>query len=163
MEKIVRLGTVACGRSNVSVFCKIKLVDGRLSITGVEGPTQGGNCRGGCGQIDLHLRADEFAAFAPGWDRADVSRFLKLWGRWHLNDMRAGSAVQETHLRALDYDRAANGEHYTWAKSELAKVGLHPDADGYAYGSSWKSEELPSDVVEWLFARPDTDKTPAWI
>lgn len=34
---------------------------------------------------------------------------------------------------------------------------------GYEYGSAWKREELPADVVAFLEALPDTDKTPAWV
>lgn len=33
---------------------------------------------------------------------------------------------------------------------------------GYKWGSSWRYEPLPEDVVEWLKNLPGTDKTPAW-
>ncbi len=34
---------------------------------------------------------------------------------------------------------------------------------GYKYGTSWKTEEVPQDVIDWLFALPDTTKRPAWV
>ena len=34
---------------------------------------------------------------------------------------------------------------------------------GYEYGTSWLIEEVPADVIEWLFNLPYTKKTPAWI
>lgn len=34
---------------------------------------------------------------------------------------------------------------------------------GYKYGTSWKKEEVPEDVIEWLFALPDTEVKPAWV
>ena len=34
---------------------------------------------------------------------------------------------------------------------------------GYKYGTSWKSEEVPQSVIDFLFALPDTTITPAWV
>lgn len=34
---------------------------------------------------------------------------------------------------------------------------------GYKYGTLWKKEEVPKDVIDWLFSLPDTDVQPAWI
>lgn len=86
-KKVVRIGT----RTEVgSVFCKIEFANGRLSISGVEGPKSNGNCRGGCGQIDMHLRDQpaESWAFAPGWNAELLAKFWDAWERWHLNDMK---------------------------------------------------------------------------
>lgn len=87
--KIIRLGTVEAWRGRrVSVFCKITLRDGRLSITGVEGPTPNGDAVS-CGQIDMHLRdkpASEWK-LAPGWNADLLARFFATWKRWHLNDL----------------------------------------------------------------------------
>lgn len=33
---------------------------------------------------------------------------------------------------------------------------------GYKYGTAWKTEEVPQDVIDWLFALPDTPVEPAW-
>lgn len=34
---------------------------------------------------------------------------------------------------------------------------------GYRYGSKWLREEVPEEVLEWLFALPDTTVEPAWV
>lgn len=34
---------------------------------------------------------------------------------------------------------------------------------GYKYGTSWKKEEVPEDVLEWLFNLPRTNTQPAWV
>ena len=34
---------------------------------------------------------------------------------------------------------------------------------GYKYGTSWKKEDVPEDVVEWLFSLPDSEVKPAWV
>lgn len=89
MKKVVRLGTVGFD----DVFCKIEITNGNLSISGVEGPLKNGNCSGSCGQIMMHLKAESVKP-APGWNTALIQRFLEVWERWHLNDMRAGCEHQ---------------------------------------------------------------------
>lgn len=37
------------------------------------------------------------------------------------------------------------------------------DVCGHKYGSTWRFEPVPEDVLEWLRALPDTQSTPAWI
>lgn len=34
---------------------------------------------------------------------------------------------------------------------------------GYKYGSSWLKEEVPQDVIDWLFSLPEPTVTPAWV
>lgn len=100
MDKIVRIGTIPQGKSRASVFCQIQIKDGRLSISGVIGPTQSGNARGGCGQIDIEfahrnpkdndkryscpVQPEEFN-FALGWNKNKWFTLLDIWQKWHLN------------------------------------------------------------------------------
>ncbi len=131
-RKVVRPGTVPTyvGR-RTSVFCKIELTeDGRLSISGVEGPTASGDCIGGAGQIGMHyahrnpanddrrsssLTRPEDFTFAPGWDAERWLDFLDVWKRWHLNDMSPACE----HQRALGWVEAAREEVtlYHWRLS----------------------------------------------
>ena len=158
-QKVVRLGVLRDPQCNV--YCKIEYTNGRLSIMGVEGPTRNGNAVGGCGQ--LSLSATDISEPAPGWSTERIAQFLDVWEKWHLNDMRAGSPAQRAHLATLQYPGySATRSHYEWACDELRAVGLHPDA-GYLYGSSWLREDVPDDVVAFLFALPDTDIQPAWV
>ena len=163
--KIIRLGTVEAWRGRrVSVFCKITLQDGRLSITGVEGPTPNGGAVS-CGQIDMHLRDKPASEWnlAPGWNAALLARFFATWKRWHLNDMRAGSAAQEAWLRENPVNAIYPESHYEKTCEALAAAGLNPDADGYRYGTAWQREDIPDDVTAWLQALPATDRQPAWV
>lgn len=34
---------------------------------------------------------------------------------------------------------------------------------GYKYGTSWLTEEVPSEVIDWLFSLPDSEIKPAWV
>ena len=34
---------------------------------------------------------------------------------------------------------------------------------GYKYGSAWRFEEVPAEVIDWLKSLPDTKITPAWV
>lgn len=144
-EKVVRLGTAkTCGGRHYSIYAKIKFDGKKLSISGVEGPLPSGNCLGGAGQIDMHKPIVE--TLAPGWSRSTLKRFWDTWARWHLNDMQA----------ACEHQRA-KGETYK----------THPDAIcpdcNYSLGSKWLTEAVPDDVLQFLVALPETDKTPAWV
>ena len=68
---------------------------------------------------------------------------------------------------------AANYEH---TSTDIQMLGLlrqdeHPDGIlgkpcpvcGYQYGRSWYKEDVPQEVVDWLFRLPETTVRPAWI
>ena len=46
---------------------------------------------------------------------------------------------------------------------ELGFIGRECPVCGYKYGTSWKVEEVPQDVIEWLNNLPETKVTPAWV
>lgn len=53
-----------------------------------------------------------------------------------------------------------------WVRYEESELGIlcKPcPVCGYKYGSSWIKEEVPQDILDWLFALPETKVTPAWI
>jgi hypothetical protein len=45
----------------------------------------------------------------------------------------------------------------TWERWHLND--LRPNEDG----TGWTREEVPQDVIDWLQALPDADRTPAWV
>lgn len=89
MKKIIRLGKVKVCNRKVNLFCSIKYNNGRLSISGVEGPKRNGDAYGSCGQVKMHIDNDyiDNMEFAPGWNRELFEKFLEIWRKWHLNDM----------------------------------------------------------------------------
>jgi len=235
MYKVVNPGKVLIGKQLARVFCKIKIEDGKLTISGVEGPLRSGNARGGCGQINpLEL---DLSTLTPGWTVKKLAKFNAIWRRWHMNDMRPWCEHQyklweldkehpsieikelkrsDKYLRAVknakkgemesnDYNSwrliAQRVEYFTtcyphkhpdkWGIDgetliqegwiEVGKKELkdrkwvyeseHPEGIlckpcpvcGYKYGTEWRKEELPADVVEFLTGLPETTVTPAWV
>lgn len=75
-------------------------------------------------------------------------RLYQIWKRWNLNDMRAGTFVQEEILRQAK-NKGVDVSDYDKACDYLRKLGVYDD-DGYRYGSAWLKEELPQDVIDYL-------------
>lgn len=68
-------------------------------------------------------------------------KLVELWKRWHLNDLRAGDELQEGYLRAWG---KGGGYEERCAALENAGILVH---NGYKYGTSWKTEKVPSVVL----------------
>lgn len=133
-----------------SVFITIKWHDGKLSISGVEGPRGNGDAWGSCGQIVM----GDWSGYKAHGD-SDLDMIKRLWDRWHLNDMQAGDAVQMAWLR-----ENGHGKDYTETCKKLEAVGLLTH-DGYKYGSKWLRVEVPWCVVAYFHALPeDGEKMP---
>jgi hypothetical protein len=76
------------------------------------------------------------------------ARLYDIWKRWHLNDMRAGTFVQEEILRQAK-DKGADLSTYEKACDYLHGLDSLID-DGHKYGSAWLKEELPQDVIDYV-------------
>ena len=141
-NKILKLGTNKTdGGRFYTVYSRIKIVDDKLSITGVEGPLSSGNALGSCGQIELNIEN-----LASDWTPEMLSTFRYVWNKYHLNHMNS----ECEHQRELGQ---------TWA--------THPEIEcitcGYILGSEWIYEPLPETVICFLESLPETNKIPAWI
>lgn len=119
--------------------------DGQLSIMG--------SGRHGSGQVSEYLTKDNPA---PGFTRKDCFRLKQVWKRWHLNHMRAGTPKQEEAVR--NWRKTADDPSYEDACKMLESIGLLTD-NGYRYGTGWLKEEVPLDILEWLFKLPGTGNT----
>lgn len=152
--------------------------NGRLSISGVEGPRANGNCKGSCGQIAMHMDDDYLAALNINrvWKRrygtrarAEIRQLLNTWDRWHLNDMVAGSPRQMAYIRANPDKFKGARDYYANALAVLGEAGLNPDTEylhngePYKYGHAWLREDVPADVLDWLRNLPDAEHEPAWV
>jgi hypothetical protein len=143
------------------LFAKISIENDRLSISGVIGPLQSGNAKGGCGQINMEFAhrnpshndkrygnptpASELR-FSRGWNADTWYSFLEVWHDWHLNDMHAECEHQE-----------AAGITYSSDPENVCSVC------GYEIGSAWTTRQLPADVISFLNSLPDTDRRPNWV
>ena len=156
------LGTLSDGR-HVRVEATYSVENGKdhLSITGetyllrrVDSET--------CGQID-----DDVLTLAHEQHSADIVRLVKIWRRWHLNDMQAGCEHQRAdawNKRPIDPDRPLTdygyfgGRSTTWNMLIWVTKEEHPDGllsepcptCGYKYGSAWLHEPVPTSVVRKL-------------
>lgn len=113
--------------------------DGVLHITG--------HCKGCSGQISDMLDNDDIIP-GNGITIAQVLRFKLIWERWHLNDMRAGDPVQEAAVREWRVDHPRY--EYDEVCMYLAEQGLLIH-DGYRYGTKWLKEEVPAEVLNFIF------------
>lgn len=160
--KTVRIGTKKTyGGRYYSVYCSIEYQKDILSITGVEGPIDGGNCIGSCGQIYDHIKP--IAHYAKGWNNELLDKFLEFWKSYHLNDMHAGTPEQDACI--VRY--GAKNMDYRDKCQLLEAHGLYevtlPNGTRYKYGTGWLRRDVPEHVLEWLYELPNTDRSPAWV
>lgn len=158
--KVVTPGYETIDGLEYTVFCTIQYKAGKLSITGVVGPFPNGNCKGGCGQISL----DETTPY----EGFPLEAFKRVWERWHLNDLRAGTPAQEEYLRRNPPQYTYPKTHYVTACAKLKRAGLNPDTsyfvEPYLYGTKWLTEMVPESVLEWLKSLPEAGRVipPCW-
>lgn len=133
MEKIVRIGAVEVYQNKwASIYCRIEYKSGKLSISGVIGPTKCGNALGSSGQINMEFlhrkpehndeRYEDLTKpsdinFAPGWNEKKWLDFLEYWHEWHLNDMQPGCE----HQAGWDTGKELELVEYSWT-DEFFKV-----------------------------------------
>ncbi len=111
MSKVVFVGTNQQGHK---MFCRIKIKDGNLSITGVESPLNNGDCKGSAGQIigSYKDRYNTIEKFSKGWSESMFGRFITIWDKWHLNNMTSHCE----HIDEVAYNRTLTVEAFCWSK-----------------------------------------------
>lgn len=98
-----------------------------------------------CGQV-----WEEAEQFFPGIGR--------IWRRWHLDDMQAGTPRQMKALQQFTDDMRRPGESLFGAQCRfLKKRRLHVD-HGHEFGSAWFFKPLPADVLAWARGELPIDK-----
>lgn len=138
-SRVLRPGAVevwkGSGKGSAPLFLKVEYKEGRLSISGVEGPRTNGDAWGSCGQCVDSLDPSRLRELAPGWTRETVKRLRETWDEWHLNDMRAGcehqraekwaergrQAVTVYHWRQMDGPRKARDDAEKAAQRALTR------------------------------------------
>lgn len=151
MYKVINPFTANINHQTSNVFIEIKIQEKDkgpvLSMMGVEGPFWNGDCRGGCGQINMHMDNEYLSQirFREGWNQEMVNTLLSIWDKWHLNDMRAG-CIHQRNAGPTSRDM----------------IGNECPTCGYRYGSAWLYESIPNDVLETLVNFPETDKQYPW-
>ncbi len=154
-SQIYRIGTAKtyAGRG-YSIYVKAEYSeDGRLSISGVEGPLPSGNAIGSCGQIDMHMNLDTIQPIAP-WTKAMIRRLLEIWKAWHLNDMKAGCEHQRANW---DVSEKLMVTSYTWSTK------FHKEREKAAKGAMSMAEyEYFAEVASRVYSVTTDTNTPKY-
>ena len=79
-------------------------------------------------------------------ENAELLDLLKLWRRWHLNDLCAGSNIQKEALLTWEGHSEAD---YKASCNYLESIGLLEER-GYKYGHAWLFERVPNEVLNQL-------------
>ncbi|MCK5639870.1 MAG: hypothetical protein KAJ19_03705 [Gammaproteobacteria bacterium] len=84
----------------------------------------------------------------PDYKRHDVkykriARIIQIWERWHLNDLTAGTVMQEDAIREW---KRTNDYEYGAACAFLKDIGLY-EVKGYKYGTAWLFEKIPDEII----------------
>lgn len=144
-ERVVRpafyIHRFGCEEFLVTIKYAVYDKDNRLSITG--------QYRGNGGQISHLLTLDELIP-AEGFEYADLVKLQDIWERWHLNHMRSGTPKQEAFIREHGL---SSGSNYDEICEALSKAGLLYN-EGHKYGSKHLKEEVPLEVIRYLFSLP---------
>lgn len=51
----------------------------------------------------------------------------------------------------------------SYSEHPLGFLGKPCPICGYKYGTSWIKEEVPEEIIKWLFKLPETKTKPAWV
>jgi len=73
-----------------------------------------------------------------------LSQIFKVWKRYHLNDMKAGTPDQESAINEWEKDHRYE---YGEACDHLESIDLIND-DGYRYGSKWLYSPIPQLILD---------------
>ncbi len=155
-NKTVHIGNGANG----NVFCKITYSDdGRLSITGVEGPKRDGDAIGSCGQIIMSEW--DIKIYAPGWSELLVVQFRHVWDKWHLNGMRpncehqVGPEWTSKDVEVVTYGLSSEGHKL---RKEAQKESERAALAGEVAALNETGKALLTDVwFKDMFTPPDAD------
>lgn len=232
IKKVVNPGKCERGQA----FCEINIIDGKLSIHGVIGPKNNGDCTGASGQCQDEIK-ESMVSLSDDWTPEMFEKFIDTWNEWHLNDLHPEcehqkqlgwieegkkklykhcfvidneTSKKQTELEKSIKEKLIEGlsvklneedrkllsypfskpiytetpdkfdlEHYKYStltavnstsrcwvryeEDERGLIGKPCPVCGYKYGTSWKTVELPEEVVNFIFSLPSTSITPAWV
>lgn len=116
-----------------------------------------------CGNIWNHLHTDIYCGgqcldtIAKYIHTPEFKEIYKLWKRYHLNGMHAGTPEQEAAIK--EWEAEGNRYEYTAVCDMLKARGLYEvnftglttgrryNNEPYKYGHGWIIEELPGEVI----------------
>lgn len=112
----------------------LKTVSGVYYCFSMSGSTREKEFRGGQSWGQCRQQMEEDGLFAS----KDLQRLAKLWERWHLNYLNAGTRKQRAKIRKAGFI----GQY----EQQLETLGDLATDRGYKYGEWWLVEILPEKV-----------------
>ncbi len=82
-------------------------------------------------------------------DNEEVKEVCAIWKRWHLNELKAGTRIQEKIIE--EYFTDISKYTFDEACALLKSKDLYKDR-GYVYGSQWLVDPLPLDEAKRIKA-----------
>lgn len=110
-------------------------------------------------------------SFTPTTDEiayANMKYFITVYNDESLSHEYGKLYANAYELKEKDCLGSSNIEYKTrgwipYKDNKLGFLGKPCPICGYKYGTSWKSEEVPKDVLKWLENLPKTKVRPAWV
>lgn len=144
---IIQLGKVDAtdnGIKDNAVDIQIKLEDGKFTASGsIWNRLKSDIIAGG-------QNLDEIAGLFP--DNVTVAKIHTIWKKYHLNDMNAGTQLQEDWIaQQKESGNLDQNPDYEIVCDALKAHGLYEvvhKGEPYAYGSAWISQEIPDSIQD---------------
>lgn len=102
--------------------------------------------KGRCGDQCIEQIVKLYRERVPALELASFDRLVRIWREYHLNDLTAGTQVQESALKEW---KKQNKYDYSAAREYLKEVGLEDDR-GFIYGAQWLARPIPQEDVAFL-------------
>lgn len=169
--QLIAKGLPGGRRAGIEIELRDRIDGLELSICGVVGHPAAlavGNADS-CGQNVDEIAAIPADRLVAGWNAERLARLVEVWRAWHLNgnagcehQRAAGWAERpidpnkptDTYGRHFEGQRSDSWNMLAWVRPDEHPEGLltRPcEVCGYRYGTEWKFEPLPDDVI--AFAR----------
>ena len=111
-----------------------------------------------CGNVWNHIETD-LVQFGQMYDAMLdyfphsplVAEIVKVWKRWHLNGLKAGTRTQAKAIDAYKRNNPLWRYDYGEACEILKGLNLYED-QGYKYGHAWLVEPLPEEIIQQVKA-----------
>lgn len=148
MNKIFNFGKIDynnLGKKNCALEVEVELTDGDKPVFSVSG------------NIWNHLHTDTYSC---GQNLDDIKEYIndptfneiyQLWNLYHLNDLNAGTPIQEQAVNQWRKDNNITGWAYDQACEYLKSINLYGDK-GYEYGTIWLYREIPEEDLNKIKA-----------
>lgn len=110
-----------------------------------------GNIRG-CGSGQIIEKFEDFIPFFAKSDIDSAKKIAEIWHNYHLNDLQAGTKLQQDTLEENRNEWYKDKEdNYGHQKAFLENRNLLKDR-GYQYGTEWLYKPVPQEIIDFIYS-----------